>query len=236
VKELRAIDPHHMFFIEGDMYAQRFREFEPFDDPNLAYSFHFYPSWLVHHHDTEEALEQALQEMYKNGDIAYIKEILKKPVWCGETGVSSKREWKRQARELAFNKTLELFERYEISWSIWNYKDARAMSCVRPKTDSKWMEFSRLACGSWEFSSEFDKYLRSDGEIQRLYPNVKSEGLRRQLIFRLLANNQLIYIQRYPNIFANIPFEEFLTYPESFLLNQCDKWLVLIEAVKQFTT
>ncbi len=239
-KEIRKVDKNHIFFIEGDFYGHFFTNFTSYDDPNVAYSFHFYPSIFSDNIEmtSEERRTEQLKKIYKaifgDGEINFVKNELQRPLWCGETGISLKRGHIKFYESL-LRDTIEIFEKNGISWSIWAYKDARSMGCLHPKTDSPWMRFSITASGDWRFNEEFQKYLISNEVLKNMNLTHLPTSLQRKLNFRLLANNQLVLCNRYKDIFNKIPVEELMTYPESFLFENCDQWSGIIDIVKAYT-
>ena len=95
---IRAVDPNHILFIEGNYYATDFGALEtPWDD-NMVYAFHKY--W--------NAPDQ--------GSIQYLVDLREQtgvPLWLGETGENSN-AW--------FYATRTLMERNEIGWNWWTHK------------------------------------------------------------------------------------------------------------------
>lgn len=95
---VRAVDPNHILFIEGNYYATDFGALEtPWDD-NMVYAFHKY--W--------NAPDQ--------GSIQYLvnlREATGVPLWLGETGENSN-PW--------FYATRRLVEANGIGWNWWTHK------------------------------------------------------------------------------------------------------------------
>ncbi len=73
IDSIRAVDTHHMLFIEGTEYASDFSLFSLLPDPDMAFEFHFY-TWLIN--NIPAALEGA----------TLLSEAMNVPVWCGEWG------------------------------------------------------------------------------------------------------------------------------------------------------
>ncbi|MHA2246227.1 MAG: glycoside hydrolase family 5 protein [Candidatus Hodarchaeales archaeon] len=233
--EIRKLDENHIFFIEGDFYANFFREFTPYDDPNIAYSFHFYPSGFgnnLEHFTSKNQLQKLEQAIFRNGELNYVLEELKRPLWCGETGINFQKGNTKLFQSLLHD-TIAIFEKYGISWAIWTYKDARNMGCVRPKENSLWMRFSRLMSKDWRFGDEFSKYLISNEVIKNLGLTHLQQNVQRKLNFRLMANEHLVRSSQFKEILAQIPFDELITYPESFLFENCEIWEIIAEIIKK---
>lgn len=72
VRELRKVDPYHLFMVEGNKYAHDFRNFRLPADSNTICSFHYYP-WFAENNKAKN-LRNITADM---GDA---------PIWCGEWG------------------------------------------------------------------------------------------------------------------------------------------------------
>jgi endoglucanase len=141
IREIRGVDPNHMLFVEGDFYATHFEMLDPFEDPNVALSFHFYP--FFHQDDSTKTTqkERLEEEILLDVPLDDITKRFKRPLWCGETGARFGHP-QREHFESMLADVLDIFEERGISWSIWAYKDARTMGTTHPKADSDWMHFS----------------------------------------------------------------------------------------------
>ena len=56
-----------------------------------------------------------------------------------------------------------------------------------------------------------------------------------KLKFRIMANNHLLYVENYKNIFSEIKFEDLVEYPKSFLFENCEKWNEIIQMITDYT-
>ncbi|UCE13389.1 MAG: cellulase family glycosylhydrolase [Candidatus Heimdallarchaeota archaeon] len=236
VSEVRKVDKNHIFFIEGDFYANFFRNFTSYDDPNIAYSFHFYPSLFRDtnaHVNSKTQLQHIEQALFGSGELNYVLKELKRPLWCGETGINFQRGNLEKFQSLLHD-TISILEKYGISWAIWAYKDTRNMGCVRPKEESQWIRFSKLLSKDWRFGDEFKKYLISNEVIKNLGLTHLPQNVQRKLNFRLMANEHLIRSSLFKETLVKIPFDELITYPESFLFENCEVWEGVAEIIKQF--
>jgi len=234
ISEIRKVDKNHLLFVEGDMYASQFELFEPFEDPNVACSFHFYPFLYQHLYTKQNQKERIEHTLFENVTLKDIFERLKRPVWCGETGALYS-PGDRTHQESMLEDVLEIYEKYDVSWSIWTYKDARSMGTVHPKEKSEWMCFSGLTKQKWNFWEEFESRDNCVGEIIKKYSIEISELEKRKIGFRVLANNQLILKEAYTKILQNIPFELLLSYVNSFNYSNCEFWDGVINLVMDYT-
>ncbi len=234
IKKIRKIDNNHILFIEGDFYARDFTCFKQFDDPNIAYSFHYYAFFNQNKFLSGDILKKVETDLFENITLDYIQNKLKKPIWCGETGILLN-SLNKELQENILKNTIIILEKYNISWSLWDYKDARSMGSLFPSDNSKWMEFSRKACNNWEF---WHNQRESEVEVENLFKkysiNKNEKKLNLKLKFRIMANNQLLYIENYKKLFSKIKFEDLLTYPEAFLFDKCEQWNEIIEMIKHY--
>lgn len=230
IATIREVDKDHVCFIEGNLYAHEFTMYKPHPDQNIAYSFHHYPFFSLDTYLNENSVSQLENAMFEGLSLNYVRDTLQRPLWCGETGIP-RTKGRLPEHEAVHMDTISLMEKHGFSWSIWCYKDARSMGAVMPKEDSPWMNFSRRASNGWHFWNEFDDNARID-ELEKQHGKPLDETLRRRLKFRQLADNQYLLTDRYADLLASIPFDELITYPESFLFERCETWPALVESVR----
>ncbi len=234
IREIRTVDPNHLLIVEGDMYTTRFEAFEPFQDANIACTIHYYPMLFQHVFKDKYNPAEIEKNLFKTASITDIRERLRCPVWCGETGASFNRG-NRTYHEALLANMLTVLEKHEISWSLWTYKDARSMGTLHPKENSEWMAFAKKAGREWNFWKDFDQMEQFVHQTIEKYPTELSENEKRRIGHRILADYQYIIKERYPELLSKIPFEEFLRYPKSFEFNNCEKWGAVINIVKKYT-
>ncbi len=99
-RAIREIDPLHIVFIEGSVYATNFDLLEPFDD-NMTYSFHLYKYG---------GPPPEKQDMQKYLDLRYRTGV---PLWNGETGDNNAAWWTAD---------IALHKRHEIGVCMWTHK------------------------------------------------------------------------------------------------------------------
>ncbi len=95
---VRAVDPNHILFIEGNWYATDFDQLAPRFDASMVYAFHKY--W----NPTDLASIQA----YRN-----LRTQTVTPLWLGETGENSN-PW--------FYEVVSLMDQQNIGWNWWSHK------------------------------------------------------------------------------------------------------------------
>jgi hypothetical protein len=234
VREVRAVDPNHLLFVEGDLYARDFTVFGPLEDPNVACTFHFYPMFhaadLPPGPDRAAAVEAVLRREITLSDLL---ERLGRPVWCGETGAMVEGDPGRQLELLG--DYLEVLERLGISWSLWTYKDARAMGLVHPPADAPWMKLSARALEGWSLTRDFEAARRSAAARLARFGVTAPERVRLRLLHREMASEQTVLLERFRVLLAGLPFEELLAATESFRLERCETWTGLAALVTRYT-
>ncbi|MGC8764742.1 MAG: glycoside hydrolase family 5 protein [Brevinematia bacterium] len=241
ISAIREVDKNHIIFLEGDFYATDTSRFEVPEDPLVAYSIHFYPFFHVekqregYRKMNRSERKEFLKEILKKTSIDDIQKRLKRPVWCGETGVPHKEEISNVLEEL-LDETLEVLEELNISWSIWTYKDAKSMGMIYCGEDTPWMKLSKELLRDWRFLRDFNFFEEKAKEYVRgILPEITpSTELIRKIMFRLLSMNDLIMVEKLKLFLKDIPFDKFYSYPESFLFKNCNKWERLVKVIKRW--
>ncbi len=142
---IRAIDPDHLIFLEGNRYSLDFHMFgEPW--PNVVYTNHDYalpgfidggpyPGVSRGQYVDRDSLEQT----FRNRSTYMLEH--KTPIWVGEFGPVYTGDPQADAMRYQLLKDqLEIYKRYNASWAIWTYKDIGLQGIAYAAPDSKWME------------------------------------------------------------------------------------------------
>lgn len=232
-KNVREVDPNHLIFLEGDTYSRDFSQYKLCTDSNVAYTFHYYAFFEKDVLAGPGQMEKTEEAIFRGITLDYIREKLQRPVWCGETGIPMN-QGEVERYESLLRDTLKIYEKHGISWTLWCFKDARSMGTVMPQKDAPWMKFSERAVGNWDFWKNFNDWSEVD-RLSEKFGTELSPELRRKIHFRNQASHQLLLAERFRRLLREIPFEEFITYPESFLFERCETWSALVEMVKEFT-
>lgn len=145
VAAIRAIDPDHIIFMEGDGYAERFSGLEaPFAD-NLVYSSHRYtaagfgpgpyPSdrWNRDRERRDFLATEGFQFARAHGV----------PLWIGELGaVYNGPEDEIGYRLRALDDQLALLNAEGVHWTLWTYKDCGVLGWVTLDPSSPYMQLT----------------------------------------------------------------------------------------------
>jgi aryl-phospho-beta-D-glucosidase BglC (GH1 family) len=159
---IRAIDPHHVLFLDGNRYSTQFDQLgDPL--PNSVYTAHDYslPGFVdggpypgvsrgqfVDHDYVVKTFLARTQYMRETGT----------PIWVGEFGPVYTGETERDdERYRLLEDQLEIYREHDASWALWTYKDIGLQGLVTPPADSPYVsqisavveKKKRLGVDSW---------------------------------------------------------------------------------------
>ncbi len=138
VEAIRAVDPQHIIFIEGDWFSNYFERLDPPFADNLVYSSHNYtsagfgpgpyPGQVRGQYWDRTKLFQLISG-HQGVRYAYRHSV---PLWVGEFGsVYNGPAEERPDRLRALDDEINIFEEIGIHWTTWTYKDVEVMGWVR---------------------------------------------------------------------------------------------------------
>jgi len=163
-KAIRAIDPRHVLFLDGNKYSTDFSCFDTANPlPNVVYTAHDYAlpgitSATEYPGVTRgEYFDRSVVEQSFLRRTAYMRET-GTPIWIGEFGpvYSSDRSqdvWRYQL----LRDQLEIYRDHGASWALWTYKDIGLQGLVHARPDSPYLQLvgdlvekkGRLGIDSW---------------------------------------------------------------------------------------
>jgi len=148
VAAIRAIDPEHIVFLEGNRYSQDFSVLGA-PIPNAVYTLHNYaPPGFIHGGPypgatrgecfdktvVRDRLTEACQYMLQN----------RTPIWVGEFGpVYTGVPQEDASRYRLLEDQLALYDELGASWCLWTYKDLGLQGVVSLSPASKWTRLIR---------------------------------------------------------------------------------------------
>ncbi len=147
VGAIRAIDPDHIIFLEGDLFSSRFAGFDaPFAE-NLVYSSHNYnvagtgrgryPGEIAGEHWDRQKQVQ----VFMNQEGTQFAQKHNVPLWVGEFGAGFDGPPEEVPDRLrALDDQIDVFEEYGAHWTTWTYKDIGTMGWVTVAPDSEYMQ------------------------------------------------------------------------------------------------
>ena len=237
---VREVDPHHLFFLDGNYYSV---DFDAFEDvwPDTVYAVHDYalPGFIdggpypgvsrgewVDRKVLEETFLRRTRFMQERGA----------PIWVGEFGPVYTGDPQRDAaRYQLLRDQLEIYEQYGVSWAIWTYKDIGLQGLVTVRPDSLWMQRihsflekkQRLGADAW---GSLDTEIRSVLEpieqlFAREFPAFQPYSFRtaRWLIHRLVRHILIseALVPDFVQCFADLSVDELPALMESFHFANC---------------
>ena len=236
IKIIRQTDKEHLIVLEGDYFSMDFSGLRKFEDSNIALGFHYYPTvWRpdllsdsITRDERRTHIEEGLIKLIK------IKEKFNCPVFCGEFGYGADCGEKDFTREI-LEDTLEIFEKHQLDWFLWSYKDADFMSIVFPKNESKWMGMVKSIRTKWTQDVEKHQANKILEFIADNYFDQMTEDEKYQLQFRvrgMLYSLQSRYITS--PVLNCIEEEEFNNMASDFRFDKCciyEEMKLLIEKI-----
>ena len=161
-RALRAVDPHHVLFLDGNRYSTQFDQLgDPL--PNTVYTVHDYalPGFpdggpypgvsrgqYIDRGEVEKTFLTRTEYMRQTGT----------PIWVGEFGpVYTSDPELNQQRIRLLEDQLEVYRCHDASWTLWTYKDIGLQGLVTLPTDAPYMQQiapvlakkQRLGVDSW---------------------------------------------------------------------------------------
>lgn len=235
INSIRKVNKKHILFLEGDDWARDFSIFDKLEGEQIALSFHFYPG--QHVSLFEESEKRKLDIEKKIAVYSALREKTGLPLWVGETGGLFPKDKLDDGLKL-IKEGIDIFEKYNISWSLWTYKDARTMSLVYPKMNTPWMKMGYELRNKWQLKENRSSSLAKD--IFLLLENKLSYKIdrvaKRPLFFRIFSLLDELHTHHLlePRL-KSTPWEEMKDYPQSFSWENCECWTELADLVKSYS-
>ncbi|WP_432181074.1 glycoside hydrolase family 5 protein [Streptomyces sp. NBC_00063] len=243
---IRAADPHHILFLDGNNYST---EFDLFDEPieNAVYTCHDYAragfarsggypgetdgAW-IDKQQVEEAFLRRTAYMRKTGT----------PVWVGEFGpvYTGDRARDEQCAALLADQ-LEIYRRHEVSWSLWTYKDVGLQGMVHIAPDSAYQRHfgdfmakkHRLGAEAWGSPNGTIRDLAAPLEhlVASEFPDFTARPFSTRQWLDVLLRHIVLgqpLVQEYAEVFRGLGDDDVLALADSFSLEQCVQrdWLL----------
>jgi hypothetical protein len=142
---IRAVDPHHILWLDGNTFAIEWRGFKK-TLPNCAYALHDYSMMgfpTGERFKGTPAQNEKLESQFLRKALFQIENGL--VAWNGEFGPvyadprrDADAEEVNQERYNLLGAQLEIYDKYQIPWTIWLYKDIGMQGMVYTNPDSLW--------------------------------------------------------------------------------------------------
>jgi hypothetical protein len=143
--KIRAIDPHHILWLDGNTFAMEWKSFEHVL-PNAAYSIHDYATMGFplgeRFKGTPEQISSLERTFLRKASFMQKYKVV---AWNGEFGpvysdpcMDANAAEINQERYNLLGAQLKIYDKYQIPWSIWLYKDIGVQGMVYTDPDSLW--------------------------------------------------------------------------------------------------
>jgi len=244
-KAIRAVDPDHILFLDGNTYAMDFSAFKTVL-PNCVYAIHDYAT--MGFPAGEPYLGTPAQNAHLRHTYERKVEFMKAhgvPIWNGEFGpvyaapTVPDHDTINQQRYNLLGEQLTIYKTDQIAWSIWLYKDIGFQGMVYTAPDTPYI---RLLAPFLEKKKRLglDKWGRDDTHVGHIYAPViahmkaeipeeflnkrypevwKIEGHVHRVIRETLFSEIMCW--EYASYFKGKSFEELEALAASFKLENC---------------
>ncbi|GIH76538.1 glycoside hydrolase family 5 protein [Planobispora longispora] len=247
VKAVRAADPHHVLFLDGNTYSTDFSVFRELYE-NTVFVCHDYALAGFAHggpypgHTRGEWVDRAQLERTFERRTVFQRQT-GTPLWVGEFGpVYTGDPAVDEQRYQILRDQLEIYDAHGAGWSLWTYKDVGLQGLATPDPAGPYLERfgpfiakkARLGADRWGSTME-----ESADVLAPLHRLVETEfpgwdpypwGARYQtddLIRHILIAQALL--PEYAALFKGLSDEELLALADSFALSSCVRRGPLIE-------
>jgi endoglucanase len=250
-RAIRAVDPHHVLYFDGNRYATDFSAFgEPL--PNCVYTTHDYalPGFVdggpypgesrgqyVDRDRVEETFLQRTEYMRRTGT----------PVWIGEFGpVYSGDPARDEQRYQLLQDQLDVYRRHGASWSLWTYKDIGLQGLVSAAPDSPYLsriegflaKKARLGADSWGSVDTGIRHVMAPIEelFAEEFPDFEPYPWNKQRWIQGLVRHILLaepLVDDFAACFAGVTPEQAEELADSFRLDRCVRREPLLEILSR---
>lgn len=202
ISRIRRHDSQHIIIPEANKYGKDLTGLEMLDDENLLFEVHYYPAAV--HADTVYPGEAP--SFNGSGKVYYDRNFLEKEflsgvvnakyliergkaVYVGEFGCRFFNTSNDQYRIRAIEDLINIFNKYDAAWTIWNYKD--------------------LGTGGLVYVSPGSEYVKKFSDLLKLKENLGSDG----------SGSRHPFIKKISSNFINLLKEELSKYGYNYVEN-----------------
>jgi hypothetical protein len=176
---VRAIDPDHIIYLDGNTFSTDFSMFDDEPWPNAVYSLHDYVAAGLGRGGPYGGRQVALDKFLERSEYArrtgtpiMVGEFA--PIYTGDPAEDAKR------RDILADQ-LDIYKQYGVSWTSWMYKDLGRQGLVNVKSDSPYLQLFgdfvakkvRLGVDQWGSSGSEQPAITQPVQdlIEREFPN-----------------------------------------------------------------
>ncbi len=235
--EIRKKDMNHILFLEGDHFAMRFDCISEIHDKQTALMFHYYPTvWdpaLYNKDYPADKRKDVFERTFKS--LLGIRKHFHRPVICGEAGYET--DWgDLDFTATLIEETMKLFQKYQVSFTMWSYKDAAFMSLVYPGSSSEWMRLAGEFRKVWNHDEETELSRKAVGDFCKgcgFSSNFEERDIlafRQRAILYSLEKKHLL-----EPVLQNKDAKWVLSLPNAFLYENCEHFQQYELLLKNFS-
>ncbi|WP_213450663.1 glycoside hydrolase family 5 protein [Rhizomonospora bruguierae] len=238
-KAIRAIDPRHILFLDGNRYSSDFSVFEGSDPlPNTVYTAHDYALPGIAGDATDypgtvrgEYFDRSVVERAFLRRTTFMRET-GTPIWIGEFGPVHPREQEWRYRLL--RDQLDIYRDHGASWALWTYKDIGLQGIAYASPDSGYLRHvkpildtkARLGVDAWAGRDDNVRDILDPIEalFDREFPEYQPWPWGRRQHIALLVRHILLaepLAERYGELFRGVPPEQARELAASFRFENC---------------
>jgi endoglucanase len=238
---IRTIDTQHILFLEGDRYATDFSKFTEVWD-NVVYTNHDYaipgfisggdyPGTTRGKYYDKDTLER---DFLEKSEFMFSHHV---PLWVGEFGpVYTGDPKKDEMRYQILKDQLAYYNKYNVSWCIWLYKDMGLQAIMHQTSSTPYRKLvsaflakkDSLGADAW---GSTDKNIRQVMEpleelFKKEFPEYNPYPKGQQGQIDLLVRHILIaeaLVPEYCNLFKGLSDEQLTALAQSFRYENCVK-------------
>ncbi|MGW1026424.1 glycoside hydrolase family 5 protein [Streptomyces sp. NPDC002577] len=253
-RAIRAIDPRHVLFLDGNKYSTDFSVFSRRDEPlpNCVYTAHDYalpgitsateyPGMTRGEYFDRSVVEQTFLRRTQ-----YMRET-GTPVWIGEFGpVYPAARPQDTWRSALLRDQLEIYREHGASWALWTYKDIGLQGLVHASADSPYLQRirpaleqkERLGADSWGGSDAGVRDVLDpiDALFDREFPAYEPYPWGRKPHIAVLVRHILLaepLAERFARLFEDITVEEAVEAARSFRFDRTVERTGLSEVLRK---
>lgn len=247
---IRAVDPDHILFIDGNTYAMDFSHFDSVL-PNSVYACHDYAmlgfpiQGQAPYTATQEQNQKLLKSFERKAEFAKKHNV---PLWNGEFGPvyadpiveGDNAQTINEARFGVLKEQLSIYANSKTSWSIWVYKDIGYQGMVYLSRDSPYMRLvapfiakkQRLGVDFWGVvdksgvADTYEPFLDDLKEMvpahlhNAMYPNTWSFDRQFERVIRECLLSEYLG-KEFAELFTGKTYEELDELAASFRFENC---------------
>jgi aryl-phospho-beta-D-glucosidase BglC (GH1 family) len=254
VAAIRAIDPRHIIFLDGNRYSRDFHMFENDDVyENVVYSAHDYktPGYFDGGPYPGVTKGEYVDRAVIEREFLERSEFMRAtgtPIWIGEFGPVFTGDPRRdEMRYALLQDQLDIYREHGAGWSIWGYKDLGPEGLVSAAQDSPWVrriqpvieKKARLGVDHWGSTDDGIRHVM--GPIEALfdqeYPDFAPFPFGRERWVGRLVRDILLaepMVEDFGKCFEGIHDDEtVIALAESFRLANCTRREPLIQLLSE---